>query len=224
MPQIEDISDFIGAVVSHDYTTTTLYRGQRDARWQLCPQIDRDLSTGYRKREHKEWDRVEHERWLLKEFRKHTVPYAKIDDAYSWEAVAIAQHHGLVTRLLDWTINPLVALYFAVAKDSECDSAVWVYKHTTESSASYPCPLEIPKVVLFDPPHYSPRITAQGARFTAHPESFTWDTQPESVKIPAGSRTKLKKQLASLGITEALLFPGLDSAAEFTNWRFTDSH
>ncbi len=85
-----------------------VYRGVRAANYGLRTSLQR-LGGEYQQLEHH----------LLRNFRKYAVSGSAVAEGFAapsasvWDWLALAQHHGLPTRLLDWTYSPYVALHFA---------------------------------------------------------------------------------------------------------------
>jgi hypothetical protein len=102
---------------------TGIYRGASDATRPLLTSLDR---LGGGDPPHTKVDLEEH---ILRNFIRYSRPH--LDDARphnDWELLIAAQHHGVPTRLLDWTYSPLVAAFFATRPSrgsDDPDRAVW---------------------------------------------------------------------------------------------------
>jgi len=101
---------------------TGVYRGSSNAKNPLFTSLDR---LGGIHPPHTKADLEEH---ILRNYMRYSRPHLGSDPINDWEQLVSAQHHGVPTRLLDWTYSPLVAAFFAtrmLPAGTERDRAVW---------------------------------------------------------------------------------------------------
>lgn len=169
-----------------------------------------------------------------------------------WESLFFAQHHGLKTRLLDWTSNPLVALYFAVENilaanqdDDDIYGCVWaikVMKNRWVDFRELPgykggrTEWQLPFWIMINPPSVMARLIVQSAKFSYHPSDFDLDLRhqhldnsEELVQILISPEEKgynptrsIRKHLGILNVHHGALFPDSEGVAKFINIQWRD--
>jgi len=160
------------------------------------------------------------EEFMLNKFQRSAILHLDHRPEDQWEWLSIAQHHGMPTRLLDWTTNPLVAAYFACAKQPNEDGAIYLLSQFNELptiDTKKETPFNIKKVSLFEPVHISKRLASQNGVFTVHPHpAVEWESSSIQILIISKrAKSKILDSLRTRGIHESSLFPDLDGLARF---------
>ena len=223
-----DLSDFLRQIRPY-HPVAWIFRGQAQLSWPLKPKAGRDgyFDAHWTKDTPRDLGR-------FNVWQEQAIAYRRRLPKSNLDRLALAQHYGLATRLLDWTTNPIVALYFAAASVPDEDGVVYCFLPWQQILSGEDRPLaRIPGVVRFDPPPFDRRILAQSGCFSFH-------QHPNETLVPSAARRDLAKlapdkinltgfivekrwksviqgQLATIGMTRKALFPDLEGLSQWLN-------
>ena len=199
-----------------------LYRGVTRKCHDLVPSIGRVDPHGQDGQD-RSWDRYM-EQSLLEEFKRQALPKVSATPRTVVEWMALGQHHGLKTRLLDWTESVLVAAFFATehGMNPKVPPAIYGIRNLpTIGPEDEDEPFQIESVALYRPALFSERISPQQSVFTIHPKPKESFDTPELIRwtLAINGTLDIKLALDASGITRAALFPDIDGLAASLNWQ-----
>ena len=213
--------------IERNYSQNHIFRGLNNLSYSLIPKIGRESYVFKCRKNHVVDDLQDLEEQIMHDFIKMAIPHMDLRKLSSWDQWTIGQHHGLPTRFLDWTENPLIAAYFATENADGNDVAVYVVNKTqfntnTDEDLDVFSLSDEDEVVLYSPSYIHPRIIAQKGVFTVHKNpTVPLDKTKINGKICAVDRLVIPKTVVAdfisdldwFGINRSFIYPGLDGLA-----------
>lgn len=225
MPHVLDSIPKVLELLS-DYTLKARYglwifRGLSKYDYKLIPKVGRSVPAGTTV--------LEYETNLFNLFKRGAFDQSEIMPSDNYEWLALAQHHGLPTRLLDWSFNPLVALYFAVSGQPTEDGAIVALRADAKMAPEVlkrDNPFELTKQYKFLPNAITRRIHNQQGLFTISNKpnlsleaNCRKDWILEKWRVNKKAKDAIKYELFRYGIDDARMFPDLDGLSRHLDWR-----